>query len=811
MKNLPIQTLAIIIGLAIAISGLTFAGSSAVIQSNIAQAGSLWRVYQDDSSPKARAMGALVSHLGYGGMIHQFKNYVLRQDQPRVRKVLNAAGGAMAALQQYETVGVDASEAQAIADIRGVVKNYVDNIAKVRGLVAQGMDAKAIDAQVKISDKPALEGIKVLAKSVDADHMGDLDQASKTQLLSDIRAALGYGNMIHQFKNYVLRHDSPRVEKVRTAIAKAYAGLKAYRSREVTQVETQALADIEGVIKQYENNLTLAEKLVSEGQTPEQMDARIKISDKPALAGMTKLIAEIGKQNQTSRSRLGKALDMVSSLSIMIMVLAILSVVGLVSLSYWVLNIRIVQPVQRLTAVMGKLSRGETDFELVDGKLNNEIGDMAKALEVFRESEFEKSRLAQINAAQTTKFEADKAAHSIRQLAETMEEFNGIAFNLGTLSGHSEKVSHSSQSISNAANELVGSVDEISVNSEGASEDAVETDRTVSSGLSAAQSAMGAIETIWQTMEDNVENLEQLTGASNQIDQILGVIEDIAEQTNLLALNATIEAARAGEAGKGFAVVAVEVKNLANQSSRATEDIAKRIQALKEGMTTIASSMGKSREAVEEGRNSIEETAQTMEQAARQVSNVSSKMSEITGILHQQKDSSSSIAEQISEVAQFALNSKAQIDTVLDQMTTTNDSMTANAQEWFSADSPRSMCEIAKVDHILFKKRVIDAVVGQSDMTSDKIANHHNCRLGKWYDNLEIDYVKQQVAFKELMDPHIEVHAAAKRALIAKERGNMDLAFEEVKAMHVAGKQVLRTLEQLSLAIAQHEDGSVAA
>jgi methyl-accepting chemotaxis protein len=336
------------------------------------------------------------------------------------------------------------------------------------------------------------------------------------------------------------------------------------------------------------------------------------------------------------------------------------------------------------------------------------------------------------------------------------------------------------------------------MNSEGASNDAMETDRTVSSGLESAQSAMGAIQIIWDTMEDSVASLGELTGASNQIEQILNVIEDIAEQTNLLALNATIEAARAGEAGKGFAVVANEVKNLANQSSKATEDIATRIQALKGGMENVSQTMNKSREAVNAGRDSIDQTAQTMEMAAQQVSSVSGKMSDITGILHQQKDSSSEIARSIHEVAEFAQESQRQVQLVLERMTSTNDMMTSNVQKWYDAKSDRSLCEIAKVDHILFKKKVTDAVMGRIEMTSADIPDHHNCRLGKWYDALELEHITNAPSFKELLTPHRNVHAHAKKALDAHNSGQMQEAHQAIADMNEAGLQVLDVLDKLS-------------
>ncbi len=460
------------------------------------------------------------------------------------------------------------------------------------------------------------------------------------------------------------------------------------------------------------------------------------------------------------------------------------------------------------TRTVQAMANGQSDIALDDLKKDKNLEEMAIALENLHNRSVQLHDQCNNNIHDLGRKEENKAATSIKNLAESMEEMNSIAFNLGLLDNHSSEVSNSSQTIASAAEQLVASVDEISMNSEGASNDAMETDRTVSSGLESAQNAMGAIQIIWDTMEDSVTSLDELSGASNQIEQILNVIEDIAEQTNLLALNATIEAARAGEAGKGFAVVASEVKNLANQSSKATEDIAQRILALKEGMNNVSQTMNKSREAVNAGRESIDQTAQTMEMAAQQVSSVSGKMSDITGILHQQKDSSSEIARSIHEVAEFAQESQRQVELVLQRMTSTNDMLTDNVQQLYDAKSDRSLCEIAKVDHILFKKKVTDAVMGRIEMVSSDIPDHHNCRLGKWYDTLSLPHITSAPAFKEIAIPHETVHSAAKRALDAANAGQIQDSYAAVEEMNQAGTKVLGVLDRLSDLFAQEEENT---
>ncbi|MCP4936881.1 MAG: hypothetical protein GY927_22430 [bacterium] len=809
MKSLRIKALATLLISALLLSGASFIGSSLYIRSKVSDAEMSWRSYQDDSSIKARAIESLTKNLGFGGMIHQFKNYVLRQDQPRIKKVLNTAVSSLSSLDQYETAGISNKESRAIKQIRSVINLYINNMEKVQGLVNGGSHAAEIDKHVKISDKPALEGIAFLIKAVSGSRLSASGNITKSELLSKIRSALGYGNMIHQFKNYVLRQKPSRIIKIKNSITRVQNAILAYRKLETNASEEEALSAISGVVAKYDKNIKIAKKLTEQGKTPEELDSSIKINDKPALDGMSRLVTEIGLQNKIARQSLTNSLGSATFTSIIILVIAISSSAILTMLAYWVLVHRIASPIKKVTQIMTQLSKGETAFDLSQLEGDTEIGEMVNSIAVFRESELAKEKSEQDSIRESARFEADKAINSIKEIAQTMDKMNGVALNLGILDGHSRKVSGSSQTIVSAAEQLVASVDEISTNSEGASNDAIETDNTVSSGLSAAQSAMGAIQIIWDTMEDSVGSFGELTGASNQIEQILNVIEDIAEQTNLLALNATIEAARAGEAGKGFAVVALEVKNLANQSSKATEDIANRIQALKAGMESISSTMDKSREAVTAGRESIDKTANTMELAAQQVSSVSSKMTDITSILHQQKGSSSEISRSINEVAGFSLESQQQVELVTASINSTNEMMTEIAKSSFDGKSDRSLCEIAKIDHILFKKNIISIAMGDAQSNSSEISDHHNCRLGKWYDGLKLPHIVDLPSFKMLAKPHEAVHAAAKKALDAHNAGQVEGKLLAIEEMNAAGLEVLAILDQLSQAIGEHDNAHI--
>jgi methyl-accepting chemotaxis protein len=146
-----------------------------------------------------------------------------------------------------------------------------------------------------------------------------------------------------------------------------------------------------------------------------------------------------------------------------------------------------------------------------------------------------------------------------------------------------------------------------------------ETAARASQGAEAAQVALDAMNQVEESSQVLERRVEALTDASQRINAILSTIEAIASQTNLLALNATIEAARAGEAGRGFAVVAGEVKALAGQTAKATEDIAARIAALDTEVKEILDGVRGSGESVARGKEAVDQMTLATQDIAQQL------------------------------------------------------------------------------------------------------------------------------------------------------------------------------------------------
>lgn len=273
--------------------------------------------------------------------------------------------------------------------------------------------------------------------------------------------------------------------------------------------------------------------------------------------------------------------------------LAIISVVTVLTVTpavIFIVQVSVPKPLREVLANIDRLAAGELAEEIPVTR-SDEIGRISQGLEGFRLKLIESKKLeAEMNNSQRSVIERGEKVEAINQefdatvgdilgtVTAAAQQMNATATSMSSASEDARSKSHevletaqeSSQnmaSVSSATEELSASIREIASQTSHATE--------------VARSAVDSAESVRSQTTDMVENAQK-------IDEVVNLISGIAEQTNLLALNATIEAARAGEAGKGFAVVASEVKGLAGQTAKATEDISSQIASMQQATTNTA-------------------------------------------------------------------------------------------------------------------------------------------------------------------------------------------------------------------------------
>ena len=359
-------------------------------------------------------------------------------------------------------------------------------------------------------------------------------------------------------------------------------------------------------------------------------------------------------------------------------------------------------------------------------------------------------------------------------------------------------VSDRSQTIAAAAEEMVASVSEIASSGDAAAAEMAQANETSIRGARVAADAVAAMERIAGAVNDSARKVNILSEASAQIGAIVAQIEAIAEQTKLLALNATIEAARAGEAGKGFAVVASEVKNLAAQTGSATEDIRNRIEKLRQEMAEIVTSMGHAAEVVQGGEKTVHQVGIEMHGIAERSSAVDARIQEIARILEEQQEASSEVSRGIVQIVDGNKAIVEEVGKLLDHVDATEKIVTGDLARTMKADIPLKTVLIAKSDHMIWRKRLAAMLVGRESLRSGELADHHSCRLGKWYDSIKDDAICKHPAFIALEAPHRDVHAYGIAAARCWEKNDLEGALREIAAVEKSSREVLRYLDELA-------------
>lgn len=376
-----------------------------------------------------------------------------------------------------------------------------------------------------------------------------------------------------------------------------------------------------------------------------------------------------------------------------------------------------------------------------------------------------------------------------------LESCEGV-IQLGHMKHAVDRSSAQTQSMASAVEEMVTSVSQISERTQNVNDDSKTAEKSASEGLDLSRRGVASMEKISETAHSAAKEVKALAEESDRIGEIVLQIKGIADQTNLLALNATIEAARAGEAGRGFAVVASEVKTLATQTTRATEDIEQRITGLHTRMTAIVSSMDESIVAVEDGHKVVTGLGTQLEDIAGQVSGVSEHMTEVAAILTQQTAAANDVSKGTGAIAEAAQANEKDIQKTLDQMDKLNDIVATQIGE-FANLGGTAILEIAKNDHILFKKNIADILIGRKKMDADALPNHHTCRFGKWYDQVQDKTVSEKNSFRAILEPHKKVHEFGRQVILLKNKGEHDAAMKMMDELAHASDEVVAALDVL--------------
>jgi methyl-accepting chemotaxis protein len=301
----------------------------------------------------------------------------------------------------------------------------------------------------------------------------------------------------------------------------------------------------------------------------------------------------------------------------------------------------LVKPVGQMTQGMQWLASGNLDTFIPGTDRQDEIGEMAAALTVFKDNLIQTKRM-QVEQVERDKRGSEERQQGRRALADEFQQKVGsvisslssaatqLQSSASSMSAIAQETSSQATLVSSSANQATGNVQTVAAAAEELSASISEIRRQVAGAADTAKRGVHHAESTNTTIQGLVE-------ATSKISDVVELITSIASQTNLLALNATIEAARAGEAGKGFAVVASEVKSLANQTAKATEEISRYISSIQTAtkdsvaaLREIADIIGQIDSAAATINHSVEEQSNATMEISRSVQQAAASTAEVS-------------------------------------------------------------------------------------------------------------------------------------------------------------------------------------
>ncbi|MBS4096357.1 MAG: hypothetical protein KGZ83_05900 [Sulfuricella sp.] len=461
----------------------------------------------------------------------------------------------------------------------------------------------------------------------------DSGLARRIDLLGHFEHHLGYGGLAQHWPA-AQAGDPAAKQAVAGDLAKVREGIPAFLLAKPSDHEKTELAVLERTLSAYERALS---------NPGEKVDVGV------AVAALNHIKASLQEQRKSGADAVENAIWTLSATVGGVMFLACLFLMVFGLFSFWFIRFRVAKPLIAINSTMSGLSCGDTGVDVPFTRKSDEVGEMARAVQVFKDNAIVKQRM-EVQKEQVTgsvRQTTDDLAHLTNSVRQAMNE-----------------QSHAAAGMSSATEQLSVSIDQVAQNAGDALKMTRETAEAVAQGFDAVQQTMAAMSETSQLVVHVAEKIQQLGIQSEKIQKIVETIQGIAQQTDLLALNATIEAARAGETGRGFAVVADSVRQLAEESNASAHDINTILSTIRGSVDEVSSDVqiasGKAQGSAAQSRV-VEGALQKIRQCSEQVA---AAVSDIANAAQEQSTAGREIAKEVETVANLSESTREQVGKV---------------------------------------------------------------------------------------------------------------------------------------------------
>lgn len=391
----------------------------------------------------------------------------------------------------------------------------------------------------------------------------------------------------------------------------------------------------------------------------------------------------------------------------------------------------------------------------------------------------------------------EEAAKGISQLLSKNAEIMYVKDLLFKLKEQDTEI----QSVTAAGEQLTASIDEVAHNTVSVSESSAESVRKSEEGKVVIEQALAEIVHTKEQFQNIVQKEEELQISVKKIEDVAGIIKNIADQTNLLALNASIEAARAGEAGRGFAVVANEVRKLAETTVTHVQSVSENIATLQAIAQEISQLTMTTSQVIDNGVQEAQKAVPLLNEILERMNEINEATTNTAAIAQEQASAINDVANRMVFITELAQDVQALGQQTGEAIYELSKLTEEYRLALFSNNihlSTRALLELAKTDHILWKWRIYNMLIGLEQIDPALVSSHKDCRLGKWYFNpATVKRVKDSLAYREIDKPHQQVHEFAKLAAESYNKGNIKEAEAYMHRLEEASNQVLFYIDQL--------------
>lgn len=387
----------------------------------------------------------------------------------------------------------------------------------------------------------------------------------------------------------------------------------------------------------------------------------------------------------------------------------------------------------------------------------------------------------------------------LHEISSMLNDVTGLDITQHLIEAMDEQIEET-HSVTAATEEMSTSIQDVSNHAVRVAEGTEAAVQSAENSRKVIDEALRDIEQVGKVYDHVMADVNQLGKEIENTHEVIHVIKEIADQTNLLALNASIEAARAGEAGKGFAVVATEVRKLSEHTKEQIEqitinmgklqEVSKQVTSrIEETGRTVEKSVAESQQAGKEVE-SIIQTMQTINQETTQIAAMSEEQSSTVVDISERNANMYELSKEVQKLAKETAGIIYNLSKRMDSYRMTF----INAQLVYSH---KDVINMAITDHLLWKWRIYNMLLGFETIELNDVTSHQHCRLGKWYYGDLPERVKSLDIYKQLEEPHKAVHNCAKYAVEQYQLENTDEAKKALERLEEASSKVVSLLTQL--------------